>query len=228
MPTDVSFQHLVYGALGGYLLGSLSFAILVAKAKGVDIRKEGSGNPGATNVKRVLGKGAGNFVFLLDFLKGFLPAVLPFHFIGEGAALVSVTALLASILGHSFPIYYGFKGGKGVATTMGGLFGMMPVVMLAGLLAWLAVFYKTKVVSIASLAFGVILPFAAWGIDRWKTEWFVNILGGVGGEPERQAQVLFAVLISLLILARHRSNITRLLRGEELAFKKEEKDKPPS
>jgi glycerol-3-phosphate acyltransferase PlsY len=227
MPPNASFQQLLIGALGGYLLGSISFAILVAKAKGVDIRKEGSGNPGATNVKRVLGKGAGNLVFLLDFLKGFLPAALPFALMGEGAATVSVTSLLAAILGHSFPVFFRFMGGKGVATTMGGLFGMMPVVMLIGLGAWVAVFYITRVVSIASIAFGLALPACAWGIHHWKAGWFVNILGGSGTEQDRQTQVAFSLLISMLILVRHRSNISRLLSGQELAFKKGKEDSPP-
>ena len=220
MGLDVNAAHLTCGAAGGYLIGSLSFAILVAKAKGVDIRTVGSGNPGATNVKRALGKGAGNFVFLLDFLKGFLPALLPFLILEAGAVPVSICSLLAAILGHSFPLYYGFKGGKGVATTMGGLFALMPVIMLIGILAWVLLFYSLRVVSIASIGFGVVLPIAAWAIDLWKSAWFVNILGQIGTEPERQLEVWFAGAISLLILIRHRSNILRLLRGEELSFKK--------
>ena len=222
MALDVSVAHLAYGAIGGYLTGSLSFAILVAKAKGVDIRKVGSGNPGATNVKRALGRGAGNLVFFLDFLKGFLPALLPFLLLEEGAVIVSICSLLAAILGHSFPLYYGFKGGKGVATTMGGLLGLMPLVMLLGILGWLIVYYSTRVVSVASIAFGIVLPIAAWSIDLWKSVWFINILGEVGTVAERQYEVWFAGVISLLILIRHRSNILRLLSGEELSFKKKQ------
>lgn len=222
MGADVSLSHLAYGAAGGYLFGSLSFAIIVANAKGVDIRKVGSGNPGATNVKRALGSGAGNFVFALDFLKGFLPALVPFLILNNGAELVAIVSLLGSILGHSFPLYYGFKGGKGVATTMGGLFALMPVILILGVVAWLAVFYSLRVVSIASIAFGVALPLAAWAIDSWKPEWFINIQGVSAGDLERQSELIFAVLISLLILIRHRANISRLLRGEELSFKKKE------
>ena len=219
MGADVSFSHLAYGAAGGYLFGSLSFAIIVAKAKGVDIRKVGSGNPGATNVKRALGSRVGNFVFALDFLKGFLPALVPFLVLNNGAELVAIVSLLCAILGHSFPLYYGFKGGKGVATTMGGLFALMPVILITGVLVWVAVFYTLRVVSVASIAFGVALPVAALAFDLWKPEWFINVQGIVAGDLERQSELIFAVLISLLILIRHRSNISRLLRGEELSFK---------
>jgi glycerol-3-phosphate acyltransferase PlsY len=139
----------------GYLVGSLSFAILVARARGVDIRSVGSGNPGATNVKRALGRGAGNLVFILDFLKGFLPALWPMLVFANGSGLLSILGLTGTILGHSFPVYYGFKGGKGVATTMGGLFAVMPVVMLIGVLAWLAVFYTVRLVSVAAGGMGV-------------------------------------------------------------------------
>ena len=221
MGLEINTAHMAAGAVGGYLFGSLSFAIIVAKANGVDIRTVGSGNPGATNVKRALGKGAGNLVFFLDFLKGFVPALVPFVVLEEAAVPVSVCCLLASILGHSFPLYYGFKGGKGVATTMGGLFALMPLVMLIGILAWVIVFYTLKVVSVASIAFGVALPMAAWGLGVWFPDVFFNILGHVGTYPEREIQVWFAGLISLLILIRHRSNISRLLRGEELSFKKD-------
>jgi glycerol-3-phosphate acyltransferase PlsY len=220
MGLEINAAHLAYAAVGGYLTGSLSFAIIVAKAKGVDIRTVGSGNPGATNVKRALGKGAGNLVFLLDFLKGFLPALLPFLLLESNAVPVSICCLLSAILGHSFPLYYGFKGGKGVATTMGGLLALMPIVMLIGILSWVIVFYSLRVVSVASIAFGVALPIAAWAIDIWQSSLFVNVLGQLGTDPERQLQVWFSGLISLLILIRHRSNISRLIRGEELSFKK--------
>ena len=217
MPDNV--EMLLAAAGVGYLVGSLSFAIIVAAAKGVDIRTVGSGNPGATNVKRALGKGAGNIVFLLDFLKGLIPALWPMFFYDEGSGLLSVLGLTGAILGHSFPVYYGFKGGKGVATTMGGLLAIMPMVMLMGIVAWLIIFYTLRIVSVASIAFGLVLPFAAWGLQSWRPEWFVNILGkSVTG----LAELVFSILISVLILVRHRANITRLLRGEELFFKKKD------
>ena len=207
---------LVACTLGGYLLGSVSFAILIARAHGVDIRSVGSGNPGATNVKRALGKGAGNLVFALDCLKGFIPAFWPMLVYGEGTGLLSVLGLAGAILGHTFPVYYGFKGGKGVATTMGGLLPIMPVVLLAGVFGWLAIFYTLRVVSVASIVFGLVLPVAAWSLQAWVPQWYVNILGQ---RPVGPPELLFACLISILILVRHRANISRLLRGQEHAFK---------
>ena len=204
----------------GYFVGSLSFAILVARSRGVDIRSVGSGNPGATNVKRALGRGAGNLVFLLDFLKGFLPALWPMLVFANDSGLLSILGLTGAILGHSFPVYYGFKGGKGVATTMGGLLAVMPVVMLIGVLSWVVVFYTIRLVSVASIAFGLALPLAGWGLQAWKPGWFVNILNN--GSGDHQSELVFALLISLLILVRHRTNIVRLLRGEELSFKKKD------
>ena len=217
MPDNI--EMLLAAAGVGYLIGSLSFAIIVAAAKGVDIRTVGSGNPGATNVKRALGKGAGNIVFLLDFLKGLIPALWPMFFYDEGSGLLSVLGLTGAILGHNFPVYYGFKGGKGVATTMGGLLAIMPMVMLMGIVVWLIIFYTQRIVSVAAIAFGLVLPFAAWGLQSWLPEWFVNILGkSVTG----RAELVFAILISVLISVRHRANIMRLLRGEELFFKKKD------
>lgn len=217
MPDNIEMFLVAAGV--GYLIGSLSFAIIVAAAKGVDIRTVGSGNPGATNVKRALGKGAGNIVFLLDFLKGLIPALWPMFFHDEGSGLLSVLGLTGAILGHNFPVYYGFKGGKGVATTMGGLLAIMPMVMLMGIVVWLIIFYTQRIVSVASIAFGLALPFAAWGLQSWLPEWFVNILGkSVTG----RAELVFAILISVLISVRHRANIMRLLRGEELFFKKKD------
>jgi len=141
-------------------------------------------------------------------------------FFHDVSGLVPVLGLAGAILGHSFPIYHGFKGGKGVATTMGGLFAIMPVVMLAGVLAWLMVYKMFRVVSLASIVFALALPAVGWGLQQWKAEWFVNILGqNVGG---RGVEILFSVLISLLILVRHRANIVRLFRGEELSFTKKD------
>jgi glycerol-3-phosphate acyltransferase PlsY len=186
--------------IAGYLIGSVSFAVLIARARGVDIFKVGSGNPGATNVLRVLGKPAGYGCFLLDAFKGVAAVLIGVGIargFGAGTELTAIFGLSGAILGHSFSLFLGFKGGKGVATTVGGLLALMPYVMLIGLLVWLVVFYSTRYVSLASILLGLSLPVSA-------------VLLGVG-----QASMVLCLLLAVLIVVRHRANIRRLLAGEE-------------
>ena len=186
-------------ALLGYFLGSLPFAVWIARMQGVDIFAVGSGNPGATNVKRTVGKRAGNAVFLLDFLKGSLAAFLPsLLFAGvEGSVAAACCGLLAAIIGHSYSVFLRFRGGKGVATTMGGLLAIVPLVWLIGLFVWAALFFSLRYVSLASIAFGVSLPISAWCLH------------------EDRLVVVFLMLFAFLVIYRHRSNIKRLLNGTE-------------
>ncbi|GHB92269.1 glycerol-3-phosphate 1-O-acyltransferase PlsY [Cerasicoccus arenae] len=193
--------------LVGYLLGAIPFAVIIARRHGVDILKAGSGNPGATNVKRVLGKTAGNACFALDVLKGFIATILPRLLIADESALAfAILGLVGAILGHSFSVFIGFKGGKGVAVTMGGLLALAPLVLLCGLLIWVATFYTSRYVSLASIVFGVSLPLIA-------------LMTGSPG-----LLIGFLVLLAALIVLRHRSNIQRLIAGTENRFSK--KDKP--
>ncbi|WP_309400509.1 glycerol-3-phosphate 1-O-acyltransferase PlsY [Cerasicoccus maritimus] len=189
--------------LVGYLLGAISFAVIIAKKNGIDILKEGSGNPGATNVKRAVGKKAGNLCFALDALKGFAATILPQIFIaGDQALALSIIGLIGAIIGHSFSIFIGFKGGKGVAVTMGGLLALAPLVLLCGILVWVATFYTSRYVSLASIAFGVSLP----------------LLALMSGKPN--LLIGFFLLLAALIVVRHKSNIQRLLAGTENRFTK--------
>ena len=192
----------VLATLVGYLAGAIPFGYLVARAHGVDILKEGSGNPGATNVKRVVGKRAGNTVFALDFLKGVLAAGWVFLLSVEGERLLvaSILGLCAAILGHSFSIFLKGKGGKGVATTMGGLAVIMPWVVLIGVAVWVATFYASRYVSLASILF-------AWSLPAG------NLL--LGAEP---LLIWISLALAVLITFRHRSNIERLLKGTENRF----------
>jgi acyl phosphate:glycerol-3-phosphate acyltransferase len=186
--------------LAGYLAGSVSFAVLISKARGVDIFTIGSGNPGATNVMRALGRPYGYACFLLDALKGVASVLIGFglaQMSGGGASLAGVLGLLGAILGHSFSLFLGFRGGKGVATTVGGLFTLMPAVMLAGAIVWLVVFFSSRYVSLASIALGLSLPVSAFLIHD---------------DPRA---VGFCAFLALLILVRHRANIRRLLAGTE-------------
>jgi glycerol-3-phosphate acyltransferase PlsY len=188
----------------GYLLGSIPFAVIIAKHHGVDILKAGSGNPGATNVTRTIGKRAGNLCFALDFLKGVVAAGWPILGASDPTGL-GVVGLIAAIVGHSYSVFIKFRGGKGVAVTMGGLLALSPVVLLISLLVWAAVYYTSRYVSLASIAFGVSLPLLGLCFDVHQT------------------LLIFLIAISLLILYRHRANIQRLLNGTEHRFEKKKR-----
>jgi acyl phosphate:glycerol-3-phosphate acyltransferase len=188
-----------------YLIGSLSFAVIVSKAVGLnDPRSFGSKNPGATNVLRSGNKSAAVATLLLDGLKGWLPVVLVKCFggaYGLGDGTVALVGL-AAFLGHLYPVFFHFKGGKGVATAAGVLLGISWVLGLATLATWLIVAFFSRYSSLASLAAAVFAPLyyllgdrAAWYVDK-------GIL-----------MVLF--VISALLLYRHRENISKLLKGTE-------------
>ena len=188
-----------------YLLGSLSFAVIVSRAVGLDDpRSYGSKNPGATNVLRSGSKAAAVATLLLDGLKGWLPVVLVKWFGGDYGLGEGTVALvgLAAFLGHLYPVFFQFKGGKGVATAAGVLLGISGWLGLATLLTWLIVAYFSRYSSLASLAAAVFAPLyylfgdrAAWYVDK-------NIL-------------VVVIAISALLLLRHRDNINKLLKGTE-------------
>lgn len=201
----------------GYALGAIPFAVIIARAKGVDIFKVGSGNPGATNVKRALGRKAGNLCFALDCLKGIVATawMLPFIEDPNLRSGMSAIALGGAAFGHSYSPFLRFRGGKGVAVTMGGLAVALPNVLIGGLLIWAAFFGATRVVSLASIAFAVSLPLFAWLMpDAW-------FFGGV----VPPVALIAALFIFLLILLRHLPNIKRLFSGKELSFKNKPNEK---
>ncbi|AWT59626.1 MAG: Glycerol-3-phosphate acyltransferase [Candidatus Moanabacter tarae] len=192
--------------LVGYIVGSIPFAVMIGIFHGVDILQQGSGNPGATNVKRVIGKGAGYFCFVGDSMKGLLAAGWPqlhvFEMVSDPLRLAFV-GLVAAVLGHSYSVFIRFKGGKGVATIIGGLFAIMTNVLLISVVVWLIVFYITRYVSFASICLCLSLPLLAL-ICREPIEVIVLCL-------------FFAIFITL----RHRSNIRRLISGTEDRMQKE-------
>ena len=210
------FAAIAIFLLLGYLIGSVNFAVLVAKKHGVDILKEGSGNPGATNVKRVLGKGPGNLVFALDALKGFVGAGLPYLFLrieetGSAADIhftICVAGLVGTLLGHCFSCFLKFKGGKGVASTIGGLLVLLPVPILIGAILWGLVFLLSRYVSLASIVLGVSLPISCWVLPLFTKLTF------------SPAEFWFAGAIAAFNVWTHRSNIGRLLAGTENRFVK--------
>jgi glycerol-3-phosphate acyltransferase PlsY len=201
-------------ALVGYILGSIPFGVLVAKRAGVDIFSVGSGNPGATNVLRSVGKPAGYIVFILDFIKGLIATTwFLFPWISfSGDSTLGLWGLPGAVLGHTYPIFSRFRGGKGVATTMGGLIGVMPGCLFLGLVTWVIIFLATRYVALASIGFGVSLPVCAI-VNAWSNEDSSNVAG----------MVILAFVIMVWILWRHRSNIIRLRDGTENRFQKKSK-----
>ncbi len=210
--------------IGGYLCGAIPFGLLIGRLKGVDVRTRGSCNIGATNVGRVLGRPYGVLVFLLDGLKGFVPVTLARFLLLSSAQTVGssgeagflpylmlVLVAVACVIGHMFPVYLKFKGGKGVATSLGVGLGMYPYYTLAGLMAfalWGLVLAVTRYVSVSSVvavgAFPAFFAVLAWvKHDQW------------GRFADLWPLHLFGVVIAVLVVYRHRTNIGRLLAGTE-------------
>jgi acyl phosphate:glycerol-3-phosphate acyltransferase len=200
-------------ALVSYLLGSIPAGYLAGRIAGVDIRHAGSGNIGATNITRVLGKRYGYPVFIVDFLKG-LMAVSMSIFLEKRAQplsvpteLIGIIAAISCVIGHSFPVWLSFKGGKGVATSMGALFGLMPFVALIAVAVWLITFEMTRYVSVASMTATLAVPISILILMPLKQ---------TGGA----ALLYFSICLAALVIFRHRSNLSRLVRGTEPRFKR--------
>lgn len=195
----------------GYLLGSFPPGYFAGRLAGVDVRAVGSGNIGATNVLRVLGRRWGYPVFLIDAFKGFAAVRLAFFFVPHWpeatpyAEYFAILAAIMSVVGHSFPVWLRFKGGKGVATSAGALIGLMPLAVPLVFLVWVIVFETTRYVSLASIIAAIALPIIVSVLARWK---FVDTW----------ALIYFSIMIMLLVIWRHRSNCSRLLNGTEQRF----------
>ena len=205
--------------VAAYLLGSIPTGFLVAKARGIDIRTVGSGNIGATNVFRFLGKPAGIFVLLADALKGWLAVVVVTRVITSVIQLpgdqmtqewLAICAGVSAILGHNFTCWLHFKGGKGIATSAGVLTALVPLSLVIILSVWIVVFALTRYVSLASICASFALPFAAW--------------------LTHESVTMIAITAALAVLAiyKHKANIKRLLNGTEsrLALKKPATEAP--
>ena len=194
-------------ALVAYLVGAIPFGYLIARARGVDILREGSGNIGATNVGRSLGLRWGVVVFLLDFAKGAAPVALAWYWLPGPEDLwpntLPVTAGVAAFLGHLFPVYLGFRGGKGVATGAGVITVLVPLVALVAFVAWAVVLAATRYMALASLTAAVLLVVGRLVLcsEPWSRPKLVI--------------TLFCLLGSTLVIVRHQSNIRRLLTGTE-------------
>ncbi len=193
-------------AVAAYLLGSIPFGFLVAKAKGIDIRNVGSGNIGATNAMRVLGKPAGIFVLLMDALKGYAAvAWLPFlvlRIVNTSAAnemeSLPIVAGIFAVLGHNYTCWLKFKGGKGIATTAGVFLALAPWALLVALIVFILAVVLTKYVSVGSIAAAIALPATVWIMSPHNL--FLNIV---------------TTALGVLAIYKHKANIKRLLAGTE-------------
>lgn len=183
-----------------YLFGSISAAILVSRAMGLpDPRTEGSKNPGATNVLRVGGKKAGIYTLLGDSVKGVIPVVAA-HLYGVDDFMLAAVAV-AAFLGHLFPVFFGFKGGKGVATAAGVLIAVSWPAGLLALTTWILTFYLSRISSLSALLAALMSPVYMWIISQSSELTIMN------------------VIMSVLLIWRHRSNIRNLMNGTEKPFR---------
>ncbi|MCD8062769.1 MAG: glycerol-3-phosphate 1-O-acyltransferase PlsY [Akkermansiaceae bacterium] len=200
-----------------YLVGAIPFGYLAGRCRGLDLRKEGSCNIGATNAWRVLGWRWGAPVFALDFLKGFIPVFGALHWLpfltGDSAGWDFNTAVVlvcfAVVLGHTYTCFLGFKGGKGVATTAGVLFALNPAVACTALATWLVLVGISGIVSLASVLAAVVMIIAGW--------WMYPLAEG-GNISSQVPYIAFFTLIGLLVIFKHRSNMARLFNGTEHSF----------
>lgn len=231
--------------LAAFLAGSIPFGLLMARAKGIDIRAHGSGNIGATNVFRVMGRKYGIPCLLLDILKGFIPVALAVNFIQiagrpvqvplglpeawtmvvpETKALTAqaahIATALCAVLGHNHSPWVGFKGGKGIATSAGVLIGLMPFAVIILLTVWLLLAITTRYVSVASMGAALVLPL----VTLWGSWHHGRIQDGTWNKP----LFILTVFIAASAVWKHRSNIRRLMDGTENRFgrKKENSSQP--
>jgi len=194
----------------GFLLGSIPFGLILGKLKGIDIREHGSGNIGATNLFRTLGKNIGITCLLLDFIKGFIPVLIATKLAPDNTTgqTIEVVTALAAILGHNYSPWIGFKGGKGIATSGGAIAALMPPVALGMLiLIFIVVTKVTKYVSVGSIATAIALPLLSF----WGSWHHGKIADGSWNKP----LFIFSLIAGAMAIWKHRTNLVRLRAGTE-------------
>jgi glycerol-3-phosphate acyltransferase PlsY len=211
----MNVQDFILFGLIAYLLGSIPTAVWIGKAYyGLDVREHGSKNAGATNTFRVLGKKPGILVLLIDITKGGMASSIPYFALTAMIALpdsgpntaalihignVQIVASILAVVGHVFPVFAGFRGGKGVATSLGVIIGLQPIAALICLAVFLSVFIASKYVSLGAMAAAVVFPIVVHFVLKNESLWMT----------------LFSILLAVLVIFAHRKNIGRLARGEE-------------
>ncbi len=199
--------------ISAYLIGSIPFGLIISKCFGSDIRKVGSGNIGATNLARTIGKKWGCLCFILDAVKGFVPTIVASKVLASEISSVNAGIIIATgsaaICGHVFPLYLKFKGGKGVSTSFGVALGIWPyytVCASASLVTWLAVTFATSYVSLGSISAAIVFPVTMSLAIVFVKDWHLSQLWPL---------VLASFVISAAIIFLHRTNIQRLIKGKE-------------
>jgi glycerol-3-phosphate acyltransferase PlsY len=202
----------------GYVVGSIPFSLLLGKVKGIDIRRIGSGNVGAMNLGRVLGRPWFFAAFILDMLKGLVPTVLAGWLLSDGVSVVgpseSIRSLcwllsgMCAVLGHNYPVFLGFRGGKGVSTSLGVALGVYPALTLPAILSfvvWVLGLALTRMSSVGSICGAILFP-VFYVLLAWRHG---------GALMDRWPLLVFAFVVSALVVGRHRVNIARILAGTE-------------
>lgn len=198
--------------LASYLLGAIPWGLLLGRLRGIDIRETGSGNIGATNVFRSVGKGFGVLTLLLDAAKGFVPAFVFPRLVNCGSGAepslrLAVLCACLAVIGHNWPVCLKFKGGKGIATSAGAMLGIVPAAFGFAVVAWGGAFMLTRYVSVASIAAAVVMVAAAWWLYVDTAAWLPGVV----------------TILGVIAVWRHKSNIVRLRQGTEnrVEFRKE-------
>ena len=209
-----------------YFAGSVPFGLIIGKLNKIDIREHGSGNIGATNVLRTLGKKWGFLCFSLDFLKGLIPVIAATRMTQEagvgGEEYIPAIAVVTTVLGHVFSCFLKFKGGKGIATSAGAITAIAPYAFLSGFILWFLTMKISGYVSLASIVAGIAIPFLALVSNTLQLQ----------KEPISSCSIAILFIIAILVTVKHKTNIKRLREGTEPSFRKkkeeEEKCKLPS
>jgi glycerol-3-phosphate acyltransferase PlsY len=207
-PPDITACCVALAA--SYIVGATPFGYLAGRLRGVDIREHGSGNVGATNVIRVLGKGIGLPVFALDMIKGCLPVMLT-RWILDGQGIAStwpeILAAVGAVLGHNYTFWLRFKGGKGIATSAGALAALLPIPLAVAIAVWIVLFFTSRYVAVASIGGSLVIGILPAVLYLTGGKWAPSL-----------PLVGFGALLGTLAIWRHRSNIRRLLHGTENRF----------
>lgn len=199
-----------------YLIGSIPFSYIIGKANGVDVREEGSKNPGASNVLRLCGKKAGTLAYICDIGKGILAIYISSLLIDYNRSFILVIAAVAAILGHIFPIFLGFKGGKGVATSAGVMFMLAPITLIIAMIFFfIGLFASKKTVAIGSTTGAVSFP-----IVLTILRFFAPSLYKIFFNVDYKLLFPISVLLVIFIIIKHIPNYKRILKGEENSFSK--------